>query len=66
MGKGYSSREIIKVLKADGWALDHATGSHHIFVHPTKRGTVTVPHPKNSLKKGTQKSIFKQAQLEEP
>ena len=40
------SRELIKLLQADGWQLQRTRGSHHQFVHPTKPGTVTVPHPK--------------------
>jgi predicted RNA binding protein YcfA (HicA-like mRNA interferase family) len=38
-------REIIKRLKADGWVLVHAKGSHYQYRHPDKAGRVTVPHP---------------------
>lgn len=34
--------EAIRRLEADGWALVRTTGSHRIFRHPTKPGTVTV------------------------
>mgnify|MGYP002615928169 CR=1 FL=1 len=34
--------KILKDLKADGWILDRYRGSHREFVHPTKKGTVTV------------------------
>jgi len=61
--KNYSSREIIKILKADGWYIARIEGSHHQFQHPTKPGIVTVPHPKKSLPTGTVKSILKQAGL---
>lgn len=57
------SRELIKMLKDDGWALKSIEGSHHHFVHPTKEGKVTVPHPKKDLPKGTLNSILKQAGL---
>jgi hypothetical protein len=33
------------------------------FVHPTKPGTVTVPHPKKDLGKGLVRAIRKQAGL---
>ncbi|SEM10286.1 type II toxin-antitoxin system HicA family toxin [Halomonas daqiaonensis] len=46
------SCELIKELEADGWTLDRIKGSHHHFRHPTKPGTITVPHPKKDLKKG--------------
>ena len=35
--KSYSSREVIKLLKADGWYLVNIVGSHHQFKHPTKK-----------------------------
>nr|WP_240645186.1 type II toxin-antitoxin system HicA family toxin [Halomonas venusta] len=38
-------------------------GSHHHFRHPTKPGTVTVPHPKKDLKTGLEKGIRKSAGL---
>ncbi len=44
------SRALIKELKRDGWELVRVNGSHHHFRHPTKPGTVTVPHPKKDLK----------------
>lgn len=59
----YNSREIIKILQADGWLLDRVKGSHHQFTHPIKSGTVTVPHPKKDLPPKTVKSILKQAGL---
>ncbi|MBU8788839.1 MULTISPECIES: type II toxin-antitoxin system HicA family toxin [Bacillus] len=58
-----SSRDIIKLLNQDGWYLKRVVGSHHHFKHPTKPGTVTVPHPKKDFKPGTLNSILKQAGL---
>lgn len=57
------SREIIELLKADGWYEVAVKGSHHQFKHPTKLGRVTVPHPKSDLPVGTAQSILKQAGL---
>jgi predicted RNA binding protein YcfA (HicA-like mRNA interferase family) len=57
------SRELIKLLRADGWRLNRSRGSHHQFVHPTKVGTITVPHPKKDLGKGLVQAILKQADL---
>lgn len=56
-----NSRELIKMLKKDGWYLVRVTGDHHHFKHPHKKGTVTVPHPRKDIPKGTLNSIFKQA-----
>ena len=58
-----SSREVIKELEKDGWELYSVKGSHHHYKHPTKKGRVTVPHPKRDLPTGTVKSIYQQAGL---
>ena len=55
------SRNIIKALKQDGWYEVDQTGSHKQFKHPTKKGRVTVPHPKRDLPVGTLRSIERQA-----
>ncbi|MFM8466160.1 MAG: type II toxin-antitoxin system HicA family toxin [Oxalobacteraceae bacterium] len=41
-----TSRELITLLKQNGWILRGSKGSHQIFVHPSKAGHLTVPHPK--------------------
>jgi predicted RNA binding protein YcfA (HicA-like mRNA interferase family) len=57
-------REIIKLLKDDGWYLVTSTGSHQQYKHPTKSGRVTIAgHPSDDLAPGTLNSILKQAQL---
>lgn len=53
------SRKIIKRLKADGFELVAAAGSHHKFRKGSK--TVIVPHPKKDLPLGTARAIAKQA-----
>lgn len=55
------SAALIRKLKDDGWTLRSMRGSHHIFVHPTKGGHVTVPHPKKDLGRGLVKAILKAA-----
>jgi predicted RNA binding protein YcfA (HicA-like mRNA interferase family) len=57
------SREVIAMLKADGWKLDRVKGSHHVFVHDSKPGIVVVPHPKKDLPTGTLRSILRTAGL---
>lgn len=61
--KSYSSREIIKMLEADGWYKVHTVGDHHQFKHPMKQGKVTVTHPKKDIPLKTLKSIEKQSGL---
>ncbi|OOH89520.1 addiction module toxin, HicA family [Pasteurellaceae bacterium 15-036681] len=57
------SKTLIKMIEADGWVHRNTTGSHRHYTHPTKKGIVTIPHPKKDLKKGTENSILKQAGL---
>jgi predicted RNA binding protein YcfA (HicA-like mRNA interferase family) len=57
------SREIVKALEAGGWILKRITGSHYHYVHPTKSGLATVPHPKKDLPVGTVKAIERQSGL---
>lgn len=59
--KSYSSREIIKILKTDGWYQVNTVGDHHHFKHPTKKGKVTVTHPVKDIPLKTVLSIFQQA-----
>jgi predicted RNA binding protein YcfA (HicA-like mRNA interferase family) len=60
----WSSRELLRLLLDDGWEVVDQKGSHLQLKHPTKKGRVTVPHPKKDLPLGTAKSIFKQAGIE--
>jgi predicted RNA binding protein YcfA (HicA-like mRNA interferase family) len=57
------SRTVIKLLKADGWFEVNQTGSHKQFKHPTKKGRVTVMHPKRDIALGTLRSLQTQAGL---
>ena len=56
-----SSREVVRLLRDDGWFEVGQTGSHLHFKHPIKKGKVTVPHPKHDLPIKTLKSIEKQS-----
>lgn len=59
-------REILKLLRDDGWEQVRQRGSHRQFQHDTKTGTVTVAgKPGDELHPKTAKSILKQAGLEE-
>lgn len=57
----YSSREVIALLKKDGWYKIKSNGDHHHFKHPFKKGRVTVTHPLKDVPVGTLKSIERQA-----
>lgn len=58
-----TAKEILKILKKDGWEIVEIVGSHYQLKHPTKPGRVTVPYHSGDLKPGTLNSILKQAGL---
>ncbi|MDR1388498.1 MAG: type II toxin-antitoxin system HicA family toxin [Treponema sp.] len=57
-------REVLKLLRDDDWFVHEQNGSHVQFKHPVKKGRVTVPNHRGDIKKGTLRSILKQAGLE--
>ena len=59
------TREVLKILYADGWyELKGKATSHIQLKHPTKNGKVTVSfHSDDDIEKGTLNSIMKQAGL---
>ena len=58
-------KDMIKLLKKDGWYLFHQVGSHKQFKHPSKPGKVTISGHKDSddIPISLEKSILKQAGL---
>lgn len=60
-----TAKEIIKLLKNDGWTEvpNRTKGSHLQLKHPTKPGKVTIPVHSGDIPAGTLNSILKQAGL---
>ena len=59
-------REVLKLLKKDGWYRVPSRGGHRQFKHATKPGRVTVSgKSSDDLPPGTLNSILKQAGLKE-
>ena len=57
-------KDVVKVLKEDGWYLARMKGSHRQFKHQVKLQTVPVPGKMSSdVPRGTLNSILKQAEL---
>ncbi|HAJ95755.1 MAG TPA: addiction module toxin, HicA family [Actinobacteria bacterium] len=57
-------REIIKIIKEDGWYKIVQKGSHIQFKHPVKPGRVTIAgNPGDDIAPGTLNSVLKQAGL---
>tara|TARA_B110000908_G_C10214357_1_gene431953 strand:- start:1337 stop:1552 length:216 start_codon:yes stop_codon:yes gene_type:complete len=57
------SSSLIKLIQKEGWYLLRTKGSHNHFKHSTKKGIVTIPHPKKDIPKGTVANILRQAGL---
>jgi predicted RNA binding protein YcfA (HicA-like mRNA interferase family) len=56
-------REVLRLLRNDGWFAVEQHGSHIQLKHSVKKGRITVPNHKGDLKKSTLHSILKQADL---
>lgn len=61
--KSYSSKEVIRMLLADGWYKVNTVGSHYQFKRPEKKGRTTVKHPDKDIPLETLKSIERQSGL---
>lgn len=59
-------RDVLRLLREDGWVDVVTRGSHVQLKHPSKPGRVTVAgHANDDLAPGTLKSILVQAGLKE-
>ncbi len=54
-------RQIIRFLEQNGFVLDHTSGSHLVFYHPTSRRRAVVPSHSRDLPKGTLLSLLREA-----
>jgi predicted RNA binding protein YcfA (HicA-like mRNA interferase family) len=54
-------RRIIRFLEANGFILDHASGSHFIFYNPVSRRRAVVPSHNRDIPKGTLMSLLREA-----
>ena len=60
--KRYKVKEVIDLLKSDGWYLDRWKGDHRQFKNRLKSGIVTVNGKSNrTLEQEILNSIWKQA-----
>ena len=57
-------KKVIAALQRAGFFIDHQTGSHARLIHQTEpQRRVSVPMHNKDLKRGTLKSILRQAEL---
>ena len=56
------SRELVRMLKKDGWFAVRQSGSHIVMEHPTKKGQIVCPyHGSHEVGKGLEIKIKKDA-----
>lgn len=58
-----SPKEMVKLLKKNGFEEVSQNGSHVKFKNPETERTVIVPYHSKDLKKGMEQAILKQAGL---
>lgn len=57
-------REVTRLIETDGWRFERQRGSHRIYRHPDKPGTVTIAgRPGEDVPAGTLGNILRQAGL---
>jgi predicted RNA binding protein YcfA (HicA-like mRNA interferase family) len=57
-------RDVIRQIESDGWRFERQRGSHRVYRHPHKPGTVTVAgKPSQDVQAGTLGNIIRQAGL---
>ena len=54
-------REVVRFLQSEGFVLDHATGSHFVFYHPTSKHRAVVAQNNRDIPKGTLLSLLREA-----
>lgn len=58
--KSYSPREVIKILKNNGWILRRIQGDHYIFKKEGIPYLISIPISKNAVSIGILKNIQRQ------
>jgi predicted RNA binding protein YcfA (HicA-like mRNA interferase family) len=56
-----SSREVIRLLRQDGWEHVGTSGDHWHFKHASKPGKTTVQHPRKDIPAKTLRAIERQS-----
>ena len=59
-----TSKQVIKLLKENGFVLDHVSGSHYVFFQSVSKRRVVVPYHTADLPIGILKSILRSAEIE--
>ena len=61
----FTSKEMIKILKKNGFRKVSQNGSHVKMINETTGKQIIIPYHSKELKKGLEQAILKQAGLKE-
>ena len=56
-------KDLIKLLRENGWYLDRINGSHHIMAKQGKRSVPVPVHGNKDLPKGLVNAIMRQSEI---
>ena len=56
-----TGRQLLKIMKKNGWILDRVSGSHHVMIKEARRSIPVPVHSSRDLPKGLVSAILKQA-----
>jgi predicted RNA binding protein YcfA (HicA-like mRNA interferase family) len=54
-------QKLAKILEKKGFVLDRIRGSHHVYVHPGTKVTISLPVHRKEIKKGILLDAMRQA-----
>jgi predicted RNA binding protein YcfA (HicA-like mRNA interferase family) len=54
-------RAVIRFLERNGFVLDHVSGSHLVYYHPSSKRRAVVPQHNRDIPKGTLISLLREA-----
>jgi predicted RNA binding protein YcfA (HicA-like mRNA interferase family) len=54
-------RAVIRFLERNGFVLDHVSGSHLVYYHPSSKRRAVVPQHNRDIPKGTLLSLLREA-----
>jgi predicted RNA binding protein YcfA (HicA-like mRNA interferase family) len=64
--EGVKVRDVIRLIEKDGWLFERQRGSHRIYRHPPKPGTVMIAGQRGQdVRTGTLGNILWQAGLKD-
>lgn len=59
-----TAKQVIRILEANSFVLDHVSGSHYIYYRAIDKRRAVVPYHRGNLPLGTLVSILKSAGID--